>query len=235
MKTLVLVVMTVSWLSISCPVMAYTYWNDGRIHNIDYTITDDVRIDYQAPNKYTTVNLITGGITPIPYALWGYGDSRINVSGGTTRNGLTARDRCQVTVTGGLINGMFNAEHSSQITISGGTVSGLNTRGHSFTHWSGGSINQMEIEGYATLNIYGSNFAVDGKPVGFGQITNTPIDRIREPFAKLTGVLANGDTINSEFGVAEQGSINLVPVPEPSSLLAFCGGLAILGLFHKRR
>jgi hypothetical protein len=79
----------------------------------------------------------------------------------------------------------------------------------------------------ATLIINGFGFAIDGNPVG--DVTITSIYGglfLDEPFRRLTGTLANGDTINNQFQIGHESTIVLVP--EPATLLLFGFGAVML-------
>jgi hypothetical protein len=88
---------------------------------------------------------------------------------------------------------------------------------------SGGTItNDIMADGQAILAISGSNFAIDGISVGFGEIKSIfGGGYSNDPFRRLTGTLANGDRINSPFQIGgNTASIVLVEaVPEPATLL----------------
>jgi hypothetical protein len=79
----------------------------------------------------------------------------------------------------------------------------------------------------AKLTIHGSDFAIDGTPFGFGEITSIlGSDCGDEPSRRLTGTLANGDIINSQFQIGNSASIVLVP--EPATLLLLGLGAVIM-------
>lgn len=259
MKTLVMVVVC---LSVPSPMMATIYFNDGETHNINYTIDDWVLVDYETPNMQTTVNLfnrgvISKGTISNPYSLYGFNDSRINISGGSVGNDLSADDNCQVTISdgsvgknllvwknsqvtisGGAIGLGMVAQDNSQITMSDGTITGeAIVYKNSNMNWSGGTIGKtLTLYIASTLTIYGSNFAIDGNLLGSDEIKSIfGGNWNNEPYRTLTGTLANGDIINNQFRIGNESSINLIAIPEPTSILAISGGLAIICLFYKRQ
>jgi hypothetical protein len=119
----------------------------------------------------------------------------------------------QVTMSSGSVNNLFVC-HNSQVTISGGTI------GY-----------DLSLLQNAELIIYGSNFAIDENPVGFGEITSILGGIYRdEPSRLLTGTLANGDAFNNHFKIGDYASITLVP--EPATLLLL--GLGAVVLRRKR-
>jgi hypothetical protein len=93
---------------------------------------------------------------------------------------------------------------------------------------SGGTIvTEMVFTANAELILNGSNFAVDGIPVGFGKITSLLSgDYSNEPYRTLTGTLSNGDILNSPFRIGDYASITLVP--EPATLMLLGLGAAVI-------
>ncbi len=221
-------------------------FNDGGTHNINSTIYENVWVDLQTPGMQTTVNLVAGGYIPPHYSLNGFNDSRINISGGKMDGDLSAKDNSQVTISGGILNSYFYANNSSQITmsggavmielsakdnsqvtISGGTVGYLNASGSSQVTVSGGIIlSPLELSNNANVIMKGSNFAINGSPVGFGTILGVN----NWPLRRLTGTLANGDIINTLFDIGNDASITLVP--EPTTLLLLGLGAVMLRRKH---
>jgi len=93
--------------------------------------------------------------------------------------------------------------------ISGGEIGSLSVNG--LCNITGGVISELVSGG--TVYIYGSGFNYD-----YGAITDS--------IGTLTGVLNNGDIINSSFEISEGGSIVLIP--EPGSLLLLGLGSVLL-------
>jgi len=232
----------------------WTQFKDGGTYNINYTINDDVWVDYLAPVKQTTVNLLDGGNIPSPYKLQGYNDSWINIFGGSVGYCLYAYNSSHITMLGGTVNEILGAYNNSQVTMSGGsvgsqlladnnsqvTMSGGSVRydlfarnssqvtitggllnrdlfadNSSLVNWSGGTVGgRLLIGGAAILVISGSDFAIEGTPVGFGKIEIVSIlggDCFNEPSRRLTGTLANGDIINNQFQIGNGAKIVLAP------------------------
>ncbi|MHC4891619.1 MAG: hypothetical protein ACYTEO_19380, partial [Planctomycetota bacterium] len=198
-------------------VLAWTQFNDGGIHDIDYEINDDVWVDYNAPGMETTVNLLDGGAITNNYDLHGYNDSYINIfggsiggwlhayhsshvdiSGGTLGQMLYAYDYSHVDISDGLIPSGLYASDYSQIDISGGTIGVyLRIYDNSSIDFSGGTMGgDLLLNNSGVLTIYGSDFAVDGEPFGYGELASIlGGDYSNEPSRHLVGTLANGDPL----------------------------------------
>lgn len=113
-------VMVVALSFASPQVMSLTQFRDGRTHDIDYKIADDVWVDHEAPGMKTTVNWLDGASTcAVVCHLAGFEDSRINMRGGSIGYALWAYDQSHVTMSGGS-SYHVGAFDSSEATISGG-------------------------------------------------------------------------------------------------------------------
>ena len=214
--------------------------DDGQIYNINYQINDDVRVDYQSPGMQTTVNWLDGGI--LYGKLDAYKNSVINVSGGFFAQypGLGSHDNSQVNVSGGNVHYLY-AYDNSQVAISGGSVGGeLKAGDNSQVYISGGSVahhllaydnSRVTVSGGFTgrriiaggnffsnsvITIIGSEFAVNGMSVGYGEID---IGGWNSVSGTLTGTLANGDYFNSEIYIRGDSKIVLAPIPAPGALI----------------
>lgn len=214
---------------ISSRSMAVVDFNDGQTHNIDYLIDDHVFVDYKAPGMQTTVNVLKGGT--IQRELYGYEESRINISGGTISEDLDIRDNSQATISSGIIGrhlwsfenghatvacgmigGYLISYDNSQITISGGVVGGM-ARAFNNSEISifGGSIgDELHAVMGGVITIFGSDFAVDGQAVEYGKLTSIYGGGYDgEPLRILTGRLSSGELIDNGFRIADIGSIIL--------------------------
>ncbi|MCL5407639.1 MAG: PEP-CTERM sorting domain-containing protein [Patescibacteria group bacterium] len=146
------------------------------------------------------------------------GNSNIIINGGWSSYSFHTTDLSHTIINDGLL-GYVIARDNSQITISGGLIDIL-----------------LAAANNSRITLSGSNFTVDGNPVGFREIKSIfgkTYDS--EPYRILSGTLANGNTINSQFQIGQNALINLVPVPEPSSLLALISGIATLGFLKRRK
>jgi len=235
--------------------VALVTFDDGQIYNINYQINDDVWVDYQSPGMQTTVNLLDGGVLPSSYSLAGYEDSVINMSGGSVnylynngggqvtfsggsiRNILLAYEG-QVTVLGGTIEGHLLADGSSQVTISGGSIGwNLYAKHSSQVTIFGGSITRkLYLSSDAVVTLYGSDFAVNGQPFGYGELTTIlGSSYLDEPGRILTGTLLSGEAINNRFYIGNSAKIVLNPIPAPGALILGGIGVGFVAWLRKRK
>jgi len=149
--------------------------------------------------------------------------------GGQVLSNITLSSSSQLLIHGGTSNGHLYAYDSSNIKIFGGIFEGyLYSTGNSEANIYGGTFNDEFIAGFdSTITIHGSNFEVDGWAAPYGIYESFHGDAI------LTGILANGDSVNTTIQVRDDAQLILAPIPEPATLLLLClGGLA---LRRKRR
>jgi len=212
---------------------AYIYFNDGQTHNIDYITTEGVFVRDDASDNATTVNLLSGGEVR---DLVPKDNSIITVSGGLIADSLVAEGNSNITFSSGSIGDKLYAFDSSNVIVSGGSIGDeINSYGGLITV-SGGSIGTSLIAGLncadrGHLIIEGSNFAIDGVPVGYGELHSVLGDVwSMEPDRRLTGTLLSGDQIDNVFYINEGSSITLIP--EPATLLLL--GLGAVMLRKKR-
>lgn len=224
------------------------YLNDGGTHNIDYRIYDTVWVDYEYPEAYTTVNILTKfpPDTFIQGELHAYGNSTINFiqgglntflfardnslvnfSSGSIGRDLYAEDNSKVYVSGGAISYSLYAKGNSQVFISGGNIiRNLGVFGNTQVTWSGGRFGGDIIVGEnGILKIDGSNFAVDGVPVGYGKCLFLS--------GRITGILGSGETLDYDFSTSNTAEIYFIP--EPISFLLFGFGCFLVRNSNKRR
>jgi len=210
-------------------------FKDGLVHVIDYTINDDVWVDYQAPGMQTTVNLFTGGeiIFAEQSVLKGFNDSRLNISGGHV-DYLFAYDNSHVTISNGGANYLRLYDNSHMI-MSGGSIWGMTAGGNSQVVILGGNIGHgLALKNNANVIINGSDFAIDGSPVGFGEITSVfGGDIYDEPPRMLTYTPTTSEFGMCQFGIGETASINLVP--EPGTIVLLVTGLIAGGFLLRRK
>jgi hypothetical protein len=182
-------------------------YNDGRINIFGGSVSYSL---YAYNSSHITM---LGGT--VDEFLGAYDSSQVTMSGGSVGNQLLANNS-QVTMSGGSVRYDLFARNSSQVTITGGLVNrDLFADNNSLVNWSGGTVGgRLLIGGVAILVINGSNFAIEGISVGFGEIEIASIlggDCFNEPSRRLTGRLANGDIINNQFQIGNDAKIVLGP------------------------
>lgn len=130
-----------------------------------------------------------------------YDNSQVNISGETTiTGGLFVFDNSRVNISGGTIKRtgatwVLCVRNNSQVNISGGHIEP-----------TGG---WFDIDNDGVLSIYGSDFAVDGILVAYGEYFSGGKN------VRLTGTLASGETLNNTYG----GVGKLVFVPSSTYTL----------------
>ena len=217
-------------------------FNDGNIHNINYSVQGHVLVDFRTPGMHTTVNWLSGASTVDDKSLFGFADSHINVYGGridyilyafhgsqvNIYGGwidyfLDAGDWSKVSVYGGYVNGDLIAVNTSSVMISGGTVKGdLDARHRTHVTINGGRIKgKIYAEDRSTITIEGFDFAINGESVNYGQYFATDFTS-----GRLTGTLAKGNLLNNNFYIYDDSKIVLIP--EPSIILLFTFGSLLL-------
>lgn len=198
------------------------HFNDGGHHIINYTITDSVRVDYDAPGAATQLDIVDGG--RITRTLKAYHESIINIQGGEIDSAVFASDNCIMNVSSATLDAL-HAEYDSQVTITGGSISEfLWLHGRSSVIFSGGTIGtDITVDGDALLTFVGGNFAIDGTPVDYGDLASD-----YDLAGTVTGILSNGDTLNNDFSITSSyADITFIPEPATILLLGF-GALSII-------
>lgn len=205
-------------------------FNDGNIHNINYSFQEHVSVDFKTPGMHTTVNWFPGASTgnynhllgyqdshinvyggKIDYILYAFNRSQVNIYGGWIGRFLDACDGSKVSVYGGYINGDLYAVNGSRVMISGGTVKeDLEAWHNSRVTINGGRIKGIIYAGKlnknysSTITIEGFDFAINGVNVNYGQYFAT--DFIS---GRLTGTLAKGNLLNNRFYIYGNSKIVL--------------------------
>ena len=233
------------------------YFRDGEVHNVSWSISDPyVMIMEGYDHSVTTVNLLRNGIMS-NVVVWQRGQlnllggtinyltldangqasiysgeiigglavhllGRLSLSGGTINDYVSVSGEGYANISGGVIRGQLSVYESSEVYISDGMFDSIIIQGDSRCYISGGTIQggiiDSQVNCHSVITIYGSGF-------------NYPYGIIPDAYGTLTGVLSNGDPINTNFHFYTGGSIVLVPEPCTMSLLA----LGVVALLRKRR
>ena len=233
-KTILVAVFTMVFSLGALSVKANVLFDDGDVHDINWALHESVIIrDDAFFGGSTIVNLLPGGIV-CSFSVWD--TSIVNISGGNVyySNSLSASDNSQVTVNNGLVEGTLSSDGNAAVIVLGGTINGdFRAFGHSQATVFGGAFGQTFYIGNSSsmlvdtsiMEFVGTDFAINGTPVGYGEFTNGGTGEIH---GTLTGTLANGDLIDNGFWIYDNSK--LVLTPEPASLvLLSLGGLAMIG------
>ena len=132
------------------------------------------------------------------------GPTKVEVVNGAYTGSLIARESSSITMSGGRNGGVIYGFDTSSVELSGGTIFG--------------DIIALDS---SNITIFGTDFAVDGVPVGYGPLSiKTGI---------LTGTLLSGDLINNYFC---HSGCNQIFIDNPTGLITLVpepGSLALLG------
>ncbi len=194
-------------------------FKDGGSHDIDYTVSDTVWVDYLSSVNQTTVNVLYGGM--INGELAAYNNCRVTIGGGTVAERLETHGNSQLTMTSGSADNSLWTYDNSQLIISGGVINKhLRVLDNSNVTLKGGVITE-DLSAYdsSTITLYGYDFRtseglnlVGKKVIGTGILTGKWFDGIG--FA----IPINANSITA----------NVYAIPEPASLLLLgLGGFLI--------
>ena len=187
---------------------------DGAVINLDggSIASGTVFSAADFPNG-TTLNINDGAV--------GLGvvinNSTINIAGGQVALGASNLSEGinnfsnSVTVTGGNVGGFFQLRGNSTLELSAGTIESFGTlpnatatvTGGTFTlvdnngvfNISGGDFNTFRSFGNSTVNLFGTDFAIDGQPMT--DLTLGEACEIPERNVTLTGTLSDGSTFSN--------------------------------------
>ena len=179
---------------------AVIIFNDGGTHEISTTVYEDIAV-YDGPSGERTLVRLVAGAETDDVAV--FQNSRFEMIAGEIEDGtLSLHDHGQAELSGGRVSdNSMRIFDFSRLIITGGDI------GPGFRSY-----------GNSEVFIYGSNFQIDGVPVGYGPL---PV-----PIGNLTGDLLDGQ-IQCSFDIFDDSSATLVPEPASAIMLAL-GGVALI-------
>lgn len=226
---------------------AAIWFDDGLVHEISSVVNDSVYVANAPDQIATTLRLLNGGSV---LSLETYGHSQIEIAGGIINGRVQSHDSSILTFSSGLVYDDLLMDGGTELHMTGGEVlQNLRLGGQQTIAWiSGGNLNDLSIAaGTAVVSggfisgsigirtvvfLNGSEFTIDGTPVGSGSYDWFDLLDPMNPSGgnqviTMGGILANGDVINNILiGVEPSGG--LILVPEPCTLLLFGMGVVIL-------
>ena len=182
------------------PADAVIVFNDGGTHEISTMVYEDIHIYDGSGGVPTLVRLLAGAETDDVAV---FQNSRFEMIAGEIEDGtLSLHDHGQAELSGGRVSDdSMRISDFSRLIITGGDI------GPGFMSY-----------GNSEVFIHGSNFQIDGVPVGYGPL---PV-----PMGNLTGDLLDGQ-IQCSFAIFDDSSVTLVPEPASLGLLAV-GGVSLI-------
>jgi hypothetical protein len=189
----------------------------------------DPSLPCDAPGDPTEAAFVDGATAQYLYA---NDTSTITMTGGTVLGQASAWDSAELFITGGTLGAPGSAVtslDSGVLTVLGGTMQRIVTDNDGIAYVYGGQMTRFEASNGARIVVSGSNFAINGNPVPYGDYFGIN--------ASLTGILASGEALDV-IAVADRddllqplGTITLIPEPDTAALLAF----GVLALAARRR
>ena len=177
----------------------------------------------------STLNFNGGQYTGM--SLWAGEYGTINFISGQNNDYLVAAGNATINFFGGQANALSASEYGTTNLIGGQVSSHIYADGYSTINIYGGLIgDDLKLLQESTIKIFGYDFAVDGIPFGYGELTSISGGEYwDESYRSLTGTLLSGESINNDFRIGHDARIILIP--EPATVLL----LGLGGLFLKRR
>jgi len=193
-------IVALGFVLLSGPAAIGVFLGDGGIHDIDY-MEDHLAVDYQLAGLETTVNILEMGHVAF---LEAFGDSTVNLLGGSLE--------------------MAALSDNSQFNAYAGEMMLIHVFEDSRANIFGGSMEVLSVPDRGIATIHGSDFAIDGKSVGYVELSSVISLGIG---VRLTGTLSNGDPLDVMCDIYGNGQIFLVPEPA-TVLLVGLGGLMLV-------
>ena len=156
--------------------------------------------------RHESVLQFSGGTVPAQLEV--RDNATAQMSGGSVGTDVTVSDAGSLDLRAGDVAGNLSLLGFASGLFSGGTVTGnLSLTDFSSLNYSGGSLGgTVTVDVFSTLTIQGSDFAVDGVPIGYGPITALT--------GTLSGTLISGEAFSNVF---TRSSIATVEVLAPDA------------------
>lgn len=173
--------------------------------------------------------------------LTSHDDSIVNITDCEISNLYQVLDNGYVNISGGTFNSGVFLQLNSEGILSGGYFEHLTVADYSQTTIRGGIFGEQITSGslwdkgfghHSLITIEGTDFAIDGVAVNYGDsaidyATLTQWNGSWNYQGTLTGVLANGDIINTTFHIIDESDI-IFAVPEPTTMIFLSLGSLML-------
>lgn len=163
-----------------------------------------------------------------------YNDSYVSFSNGSINNSISGKDTSHIVVYSGTVGSSLSGTEHCQIDMYGGNVNGyLTATDNTQINLFGGVINNsFRVSNTARITIYGTDFAIDGVPVNYGELQSIlGSSYSSEPSRHITGMLSNGGLLDNDFYIGYEGSITLIP--EPSTIFLLIGAIPFIRRYKK--
>jgi hypothetical protein len=224
----------------------------GQARYVDFGSSSSLLLNGGSVGEYLwarsgTVSVTAGSLGNLEAS----GTALVVLGGGDIWQNLVAKDSSQVSVTGGAVHAAIETHNSATLVMEAGEAGSLFAHDDSTVEINGAAIaNQLSADGSAsvelrggsvgglgilaggasTIQVFGSDFEVDGASVPPGALAATS--------GLLSGTLESKEPFSASFEQGQSsspytGTIELVAVPEPE--LALLQGLALLSVAVLRR
>jgi hypothetical protein len=162
----------------------------------------------------------------------------LNIYGGTF-SATTSRALGVVNIYGGYVGGVYSFNQGVTNVYGGKGVNAASLDVDGITNIYGGSLDEVCASSWGTTNVFGGDirkFALGDFVYGHtGGILNVYGQQLSLSDGYLNGVLADGTAVHAPVVLSSTGKLNLILVPEPSTLALLGIGAIGLLLFTWRR
>ncbi len=160
------------------------------------------------------------------------------VSGGYIGSILNTRSDSTFIMDGGFVGSYIDIRDTSTFIMNGGTANSYIRADGGVANIYGGSIpSYLEASGNSTVNVYGGS--IDLFHRSFGGTLNIYGQNLVLAAHRITGTLADGTPLDASYVefFANGGSLNLISVPEPSTIALKGIGLGAMATrrWHAKR